>query len=843
MRARFGLRLFKWLAGILLLFSILATAGGYLWWTRGLPQTSGAVTLKGLGGETRVIRDAYGVPHIFAPAMSDAMRVLGYLHAQDRMFQMDITRRVSEGRLAEIIGPDGLRFDRLFRTIDLAGHARKSLSALSPEARAQLDAYAAGVNAWLSESGQALPVEYAILGFTPEPWKPEDSILWGKAMAWKLSANWRQDALRGKLATRYERGRLERLFPKPFPEWPITIQPQIGGGATRAERGFTPNDQQKTVTHAGAGSVHERGFTPSDQQKTATSADAGSAPLSPQEAAVKATTIDYAGLLALPTIGHGASNEWVVDGSRSATGKPLLANDPHLDLGIPILWYLVRITTPELTLTGATSPGAPVVLLGQNGHIAWGFTTTESDTQDLFVETLDAEHPGHYRTPEGPRPLIEEKFDIAVKGMPPLAFLRRSTHRGPIISDILGDLNTGGQLVSLAWTGFGDADTSAEAIQKINRAKNREEFEAALRLYQSPAQNIAFAATDGTIGFVNAGDVPMRKSGDGRYPSDGATGETDWTGKVPFEGWPRLFNPPAGAIVNANNAVAPLDYPYWLGYDNHPGFRARRIVELLGERDRHDLASFAAIQMDIQAIHARDLLPFLLKLPAETPLARQTLDLLRKWDFKAAHDRPEPLILEWWLRRMNQHLLKAGLDALAPAVGGLNAASVIDILRRPDGFCNGDADCMGAVRGAFEETLRDLSGRYGEDAARWRWGDEHRALMANQVLDRVPGFKSLFNVDFASDGGYYTVNRGGNLGAVAQDQSFVRNSGAGYRGIYDLADPSRSRFIIATGQSGHPLSPHYADQLALWRRGEGIRLHVSEAELMASNKGVLSFRP
>jgi penicillin amidase len=807
---RRGWRIVKGLAAVLVAAPILAGAAGYVWWMRSLPALSGDVQLAGLGAETRVIRDRYGVPHIFAADLNDAMRVLGYLHAQDRFFQMDITRRVTQGRLAEIIGPPGLSYDRLFRTLDLAGSARRSLDAFSPEARARLDAYAAGINAWLATSGQALPVEYALLDFAPEPWRPEDSVLWGKAMAWKLSANWRQEALRGKLATRFDQARLERLFPKPLPEWPITLAPRF-------------------------------------EAEPASRADAGDAGrVSPAEAA-RAAMVDFAGLLAIPTIGHGASNEWVVDGRRSATGQPLLANDPHLELGIPILWYLARITTPELTLTGATAPGAPVVLLGQNGHIAWGFTTTESDTQDLFIARSDPTRPGHYLTPDGSQPLTEERVTIPVKGAEPVILLRRVTRHGPVISDIAPEAApNGGEIVSLAWTGLSSADTTAEAFFRLNAARNREELLAALRLYQSPAQNIVFAARDGAIGFVNAGAVPVRKSGDGRYPADGGSGAADWTGMVPFEGWPQLFNPEAGAIVNANNQVTPAGYPYWLGFDQHPGFRARRIVELIGAREKHDLDSFAAIQMDIEAAHARDLAPFLLKLQPETPLARQALDLLRRWDFRAAHDRPEPLILEWWLRRMNTHLLRAGLDPLAPIMGGLNAAPVIAILREPAGFCNGNGagpDCMGAVKAAFDDALRELSGRYGADASRWRWGDEHKALMSNQVLDRVPGFKAVFGEDFPSDGGFYSVNRGGSLGAIDPVHPLARNSGAGFRGLYDLADPSRSRFIVATGQSGHPLSRHYADQLPLWRRGESIRLHVSEAELAADNRGVMTFRP
>ena len=490
-------------------------------------------------------------------------------------------------------------------------------------------------------------------------------------------------------------------------------------------------------------------------------------------------------------------------------------------------------------------PGVPGVVLGQNGHIAWGFTTTESDTEDLFIEKLDPEKLGYYQTPEGPKPLATEISQIQVKGAPPAVFERRLTRHGPVISDIMTDLTGGDEMVSLAWTGFSDTDTTAEALFRINTARNQQDFLAALRLYHAPTQNIVFAATDGTIGFVNAGDIPMRKSGDGRYPADGASGVADWSGLVPFEGWPQLFNPPAGAIVNANNMVTKLDYPYWLGYDQGPGFRASRIIELLGQRQRHDLASFSAIQMDIQANHARDLLPFLLKAPADTPLAVQALDLMRKWDLRAARDRPEPLILDWWLRRMNMHLLRSGLDALVPTVGALNAAAVIDVLRHPDGFCNGDAgsDCSGAIKASFAETLADLSNRYGRDPSRWRWGDEHMTDIENQVMDRVPGFKALFNVDFPSDGGFYSINRGGNVGATDPNHPLTRNSGAGYRGIYDLADPSKSLFIIATGESAHPLSSHYADQLPLWRQGEGIRLHLSEEELMAGNEGVLTFHP
>ncbi|NJM33456.1 MAG: penicillin acylase family protein [Rhodomicrobium sp.] len=426
-------------------------------------------------------------------------------------------------------------------------------------------------------------------------------------MAWKLSANWRQDATRAALAARYGLERAERLFPPPAPDWPVTLEPEI---ARPPQKNAWPHLNVKNV----------------------------------QFADIDSALLDR--LLALPSIGAGASNEWVVDGTRSVTGKPILANDPHLELNIPILWYLVHIVTPELTLTGATAPGGPLVLLGQNGHIAWGFTTTDSDTQDLFVEKPAPGEPGKYLTPDGPQPLRAEVVTIKIKDEAPVKMTRRLTRHGPVISDAAPEAKSflpGGNdaIVSLAWTGLDEDDTTAEAFFRLNKARNRDEFLAALRLYRSPAQNIVYADREGNIGFVNAGAVPVRKSGDGRYPADGASGAADWSGMVPFEGWPQLFNPPAGAIVNANNAAIGLDYPYWFGRDQSAPYRAMRIVELLGEKPQFDLDGMAAIQMDIKAAHAPELVPFLLKVEPETALERQALELLRNWDFMARATVPK----------------------------------------------------------------------------------------------------------------------------------------------------------------------------------------------------------
>jgi penicillin amidase len=799
-----------WLLSLIILIPLAFGGFGLWWWRQSLPSTEGEVTLSGLSATSRVIRDEFGVPHIFAANLKDAARALGYLHAQDRFFQMDISRRVLEGRLAEIVGPAGLEYDRLFLTLDLAGRGRDSFKALSSEAQGQLQAYADGVNSWLEKSGQSLPLEYALLDAEPEPWRAEDALVWGKGMAWKLSANWRQDASRAILLAKHDRETVERLFPQPKPDWPVTLDPQLAAPKAQSTQLVPP--RLRPVSLASADRV-------------------------------------FQSLTALPPYGAGASNEWVVGGARSVTGKPILANDPHLDLDIPILWYLARITTPEITITGATVPGAPHVLLGQNGHIAWGFTTTDSDVQDLFIEKLDPANPDQYLTPEGPKPFRSETLTITVKGEAPVEFIRRETRHGPVISGAFEDADTlasDGEVVSLAWTGLSRSDTSGEAVYRLNLARNRQDFLNAMRHFHSPAQNIVYADRDGTIGFVNAGRVPVRKSGDGRYPANGASGEGDWTGEIGFAGWPMLFDPPAGMIVNANNAVTRNDTGVWFGRDQTPPYRAGRILELIAAKPKHDLDSMAAIQTDIQAAHARHLLPHLLKVERGTERERKALELLGDWDMDADKSGPQTLILDWWLRLMNAELLGSGLDPMAPVSGILNASVVADILGEPRGFCDridAGADCMGAVSDAFSRTIAELSERYGGDPSEWRWGDEHVAVMGNQVLDNVPGFRDLFGLAFPSDGGFYSVNRGGSIGPADPDHPLVRKSGAGFRGLYDLADPSRSRFIIAGGQSGHPLSQHYADQLELYKRGAYIRLHVSEDELKARSTGEMNFSP
>jgi penicillin amidase len=786
-------RLFKLLAkGVVALALVAVAAVGWLFW-RAMPDYAGTAALPGLSAETRVWRDDYGVPHIFAATMNDAMRALGWLHASERLYQMEIQRRVGQGRIAEIAGPDLIGVDRFIRTLGFYRQAESSLAALSPFAQARLQAYADGVNAFLQSHAGALPPEFMILGDKPEPWKPADSMVWGKLMAWQLSHNYKFEALRAELSRKLSPEQASWLFPVPPADSPITTQP---------------------VANAHHAALEE----PDDR------------------------------LGELLPLRYGASNEWVIAGSRTTTGKPILANDPHLELAAPILWYLARIVTPEGVVKGATVPGAPLVLLGQNASIAWGFTSADTDTQDLFVETVDPANPAQYLTSDGPKPFETRDETIHVSGGPDVALHVRATRHGPVISDVspeLAGLAGPGKAIALAFTGLGAEDTTTEAMMRVNGAHNWEEFLAALRLYQTPTQNLVYADVSGDIGFISPGLVPQRKSGDGLAPTDGATGATDWTGFVPFEQLPQLHNPPAGFAFNANNAIVAPDRETMFGRDWEEAFRARRIQQFFESTDKHSLESSAAMQADHTSLAALALLPLLESVKPDDERARQALALLASWGGVMDKDRAEPLIFEAFLRALHKILLvdKVGVDLSEK--GPFDATTLISLIKDHPSWCDApgkpDPDCRLTLARALDEGLTLLVKRDGADMSKWTWGSEHVALLRHKVYSHIPLLDRISDLSMPSSGDYYTLDRGGGF-EVPENMPFARTHGGGFRGLYDLADPDKSRFMIATGQSGHIFSPHYRDLAPLWIDVKSIPLAGTEAELEKAGAKELVFR-
>lgn len=745
---------------------LLAGVAAWGWLRAQVPDPGGDTVLPGLDQPVTVIRDRDGIPHIHAASAHDAYAALGYVHAQDRLWQMEMARRAGAGRLSEVLGGQDvlLRTDRLMRTLGLYRRAEASVAALSPDTRAALDAYAAGVNAYLTHRREALPLEFQLLRLTPEPWRPADSVVWAKLMALRLSTNYRGEIHRARLLARLPPERVQALFPPARPDAPTTLA---------ALDGIPP---ERLAALAAA--------------------------LPPEP----------------PGLGL-ASNEWVLDGRHTTTGKPILANDPHLELEAPILWYLARIEAPGLSLSGATAPGMPFHLLGHNGRMAWGFTMTYSDTQDLFVERIDPADPSRYLTPDGSAPFAIRTETIAVARRAPQTLTVRETRHGPVLSDLEGgDLASSGHVLALAFTGLGDADTSVEALHRLNRAGTGAEVRAALALHQSPQQNVAYATTDGTIGLITPGWVPVRRHGDGRMPVPGWTGEYDWTGMIPFADLPQVENPPSGRLVNANNAVVGPDYPHLIAAEWPEPLRARRIAAMLDAAGPVSPDAVAAQQQDVRSTAADDLLPLMLAVSPHGPRAAQAVAMLTVWDHRMDRTRPEPLIFAAWQRELSQALFAGDLGPLFSEGLWQSTRLLQDTLAAPPNGC-----CAAALADSLDRALDGLAARYGADPAAWRWGDAHRAVLAHRLLALIPGVRDLYDLTIPSDGGNDTVNRGSTtLSDTAAP--FAHRHGAGLRAVYDLADLDRSRFMIATGQSGNPLSPHWGDLVHRWRDGEYVGL-------------------
>jgi penicillin G amidase len=776
---------------ILALIVVALLAGAYLFY-RAMPMTSGAEKLPGLSADVRVWRDHFGVPHIFAASMDDAARALGYVHASERMFQMEIMRRVGQGRMAEIRGADLLGVDKFIRTLGFYREAEASFSTLSPWAQKRLDAYAEGVNAFLAS--HPLPPEFLLAGDSPERWRPADSLVIGKLQAYQLSQNFRLKILRARLVQKFGPDEANWLFPTPKPGDPITTLPSLGD------------------KHAARESVDDE-------------------------------------IGALTGIGRGASNEWVIAGSRTETGKPILANDPHLELSAPILWYLARIVAPDGSVKGGTFPGVPVFVLGQNESIAWGLTTADSNVQDLFVETVNPTDPKKYLTPEGPKPFETREETIHVKGGADVKLLIRTTRHGPVLSDVSEDAASvagPGQVVALAYTGLGDRDTTAEAFMRANAARNWGDFLDALRFYQTPTLNLVYADVAGNIGFFNPGLVPVRKSGDGLGPVDGATGAFDWTGTIPFDQLPQLFNPAVGFAFNANNADVPDDHQPRFGFDYEETFRARRIQQFFDTIEKHSLETSAAMQADHLSLDVKELKPFIAMIAPSTDWARQAQAMLLGWDGVMDKGRAEPLIYTAFLSALHKILLgdKTGLDMTEK--GPFAATSLVSLMRDHPSWCDSpganDPDCRKALGRALDDGLALLVKRDGADMSRWTWGEEHRAQLRHQVYAHVPLFDRLTDLSLPSSGGFYTLDRGGGADPPP-DMPFARTIGGGFRGLYDLSDPRKSRFIIATGESGHIFSSHYGDLAPLWNDVRSITLSGSEDELKKAGAEELTLHP
>lgn len=775
---RYGL----WGLGGLLALLLVTVVGTFLWLRTSLPQLEGEAVLAGLEAEVTVSRDSDGIVRIQAGSDLDAYRALGYLHAQDRLWQMDFMRRSGAGRLSEVVGAPTIRIDKIMRTLGLYGVAAASFEQLTPEVRGAIEAYTAGVNAYIETAGGAWPLEFNLLRYEPEPWKPADSLVWSRLMAIQLSGNWRSELQRARLQSFLKPEQIRALWP----DYPADAPVALAGLERKAAL-----DPLKALPW----------------------------PLAPKD----------------------ASNSWVLSGARTTTGKPILANDPHLSLDAPGLWYLVDIQTPGGRLRGASAPGVPFVILGQNEEVAWGFTTTHSDTQDLFVEKLDPEQPDHYLTPEGARAFETREEIIKVKGQEDVVLTVRSSRHGPILDELADPEEfasaaetaqaEGASVVALAWPALRDDDLIPQAIYGFNKARNWSEFLAASRFFHAPQQNIVYADRAGEIGLIVPGRVPIRARGDGRVPVPGSTDDYAWTGFIPFEELPQGSNPESGLYVVANNKIVDDDYPHLITADWPSQYRAARIQEVLEPLDKSSLEQSLELQNDILSGPARQLMPRLRETEPQSERAREALTLLAAWDFRMDRNRPEPLIYANWLNKLNAALIEDELGAEFDGFRRPKTELVARILSAEPAspWCdNVGTDkregCAEALSSSLEQALAELTESFGEDLSAWRWGDAHRAPLPHPILSRIPLVSGLFDIGVETDGGSETVKRAGVSYRGSIEKRFNDRHGAGYRAVYDLADSENSRFMISTGQSANPLSPHYGSFAERWRDGEYVTI-------------------
>lgn len=799
----------RWIVRLIVLLFVLlgfAAGGAYVIARLSLPVVNGEVQVgQTLSGPVEILRDRNAVAHVRASSRNDAAFGLGYAHAQDRLWQMEVQRRVAAGRLSELFGSTTLNTDKFIRTLGIRRKAVAAFAHLKPDTQTTLQAYADGVNAFLASQSGPLPPEFMIFDVTPEPWTPADSLGWLKMMAWDLGGNWGRELATLGLSKRLTRQQLEEFYP-PYP----------GDGP---------------VALADLSELYRQ----------------------------VATAIDVEHLLQIlpPERPEGVgSNNWVINGKRTVTGQPLLANDPHLGLASPSLWYFAHMASPAGAAIGATLPGIPGVVLGHNGRVAWGFTNTGPDTQDLYIEKIDPADPAQYITPNGSAAFVIRQETIRQRGGEDVVITVRETRHGPVISDVHDGARQqleSGYVLAFAWTALLDEDTTADALLGLDSVADWTGFTDNLRRFVAPQQNIVYADRDGNIGFVAPGLVPIRRADNdlnGLAPAPGWDARYDWNGFIPFDQLPRSYNPARGVIVTANNKIVPDTYPYFITADWAEPYRARRIEQLLKERNVHSVESFKQLQGDVMSPMVGEILPLMLAAPLKNLPRNSELPgshaLLAAWDGNMSVNRAEPLIFQAWYRELTRLILADELGDAFQSLWRFRPILTRNILANQNGqsrWCANQAtgattSCAELVAEALDRALDDLKARYGSDMARWRWGEAHAARGNHRPFSNIAILRRFFEVSVPTGGDAYTVNVGRN--DIASDKDpFGNRHAASLRAIYDLADLNRSQFMHSTGQSGHVLSAHYRDYAMPWAAVEYISMSMRPADFETGALGRL----
>jgi penicillin amidase len=780
---------------------ILITVAGIIYLLSAQTNPSGKRIIKSLGDSVAISFDESDIPHIQAKSASDAIFALGYLHASERSWQMEINRRLASGRLSEILGKETLAIDRFIRTLGIKRAAEKQFDHYPIATKRLLQSYADGVNAGNAHLGWALPVEYFLTASKPGHWSPTDSVAWMLMMALDLGGNWQKELQRLELSQFLTTQQVWEVMPAYPPGEPVSHVDFAK--MYRDINVFNPNPLAR---------------------------DQKSKKLPATELAINEVPGGKEGI---------GSNNWALSGKLTSSGKPLLANDPHLGLSAPAIWYMAHLDAPGLNVIGATLPGIPAVVLGRTDKFAWSFTNTGPDVQDLYIEELDPKNPEAYRGPEGPLPFKVRQEIIDIKGEPPLRFIVKETRHGPVISESYARakriIDTDRFVLALRWTALDVENQSVAGLLDMNHAKDLETFKQALRKNYAPMQNVVMADVDGNISFQTAGVAPKRTLHQGLYgvaPALGWEKQYDWTGYVPFEQLPNSSNPNSNWIATANQKVIAINDPNPLTGDWDLPTRYDRIVDLIKSRPTHDFASMKAMQADTLSLGATPLLELFKSVQSTHPLAQQAIELSKNFDGDMKIDSAGALIFNAWADQLTRKLYSR-LGYLFTENYGARSfrQSLILQLQNPNSpWCNDPKteqieSCADTSNAAFDTALEQLHSQFGSNPKNWAWGNAHIAVSEHRPLSKVPLLGSFFNLTQPFPGDSFSINVG-RLELLRADNPFETKQAPSLRTLYDLSDLEQSLFIYQSGQSGWVQNKLYRNMSGLWARNEYLPLQM-----------------
>jgi len=737
---------------------------------RSPPKMKGRILLDGMDEEVRIFIDKWGVPHIFAQTQKDLFFACGFMHAHERMWQMELSRRAGFGRLSEVLGEAALERDKFMRNLGLGEAALHDFEKLSPEMKELIFAYSDGVNSWMDSRQLNWPFEFLVLRYRPQPWMPLDSLIIKEVMALLLCPDYRSEAVRGKLVEKFGAETALQILEEGIPSPPSEVE-----GVSLSNKFPLPSFQ--------------------------------------------------------------GSNNWVISGDRSESGKPLLANDPHLDISLPPIWYEIHLSCPGLNAIGVSLPGVPFVIIGHNESIAWGVTNSAVDVQDLYIEKL-SDTGDMYLDKEEWKPLFTKKEKIKIRGRKrPEEIEVRWTERGPIVTPIVIESQ---KHLSLSWTIY-EGGKTMEAFYLLNRAQNWQEFSDALALFDVPSQNFVYADKEGNIGYYLSGKIPLRSAAAALYPFPGWKEEGQWKGYLDEDKKPNFFNPEEGFIITANNKIISDDFPYYMSFDWDAPFRAERISELLSQREKHTIESFRKIQNDVYTKKGERILPVLKEIKGVNENIDEVLSGIKDWDLRMSSGK-EPALFEVFMNIFHAEVFK---DEIGEDFGDFDPsfrrknAGILRILSDPfspwfDNTNTPDVENRkDIVKISLEKAYEWLEEKYGPPD-RWDWMKIH-SIRYRHVLGNIPLFRFLNRGPYPVDGHAYTIR--------ASFPGFGTSSGSSYRQIIDLSDFKNSICVITSGQSGCFLSRFYDNQIPLWLEGSYHLMLFNPESIEKNSVGTLKLKP